>query len=153
MAKYVLRAEDPFIVTGERAIDRLMLQVAMRNKENEADPLRWEKSILSWEALNIEPAPVGGTRDGNLRQSWAKAFRQRLGVAAVGGILLIAPMWLMVLHRTLYTALVSTSVFVSIFGLMMALFLEGLKDVLSSTAAYAAVLVVFVGLTVPNNTS
>ncbi|KAJ9309099.1 hypothetical protein DTO217A2_1468 [Paecilomyces variotii] len=131
MAKYVLRAEDPFIVTGERAIDRLMLQVAMRNKENEADPLCWEKSILSWEALNIEPAPVGGTRDGNLRQSWAKAFRQ----------------------RTLYTALVSTSVFVCIFGLMMALCLQGLKDVLSSTAAYAAVLVVFVGLTVPNNTS
>ncbi|KAJ9200064.1 hypothetical protein DTO164E3_2806 [Paecilomyces variotii] len=153
MAKYALRKEDPFIVTGERAIDRLMLQVAMRNKENEADPLRWEKSILSWEALNIRPAPIGGTRDGNLRQSWVKGFRQRLVVAAVGGILLIAPMWLMVLHRTLYTALVSTSVFVSIFGLMMALFIEGLKDVLSSTAAYAAVLVVFVGLTVPNNTS
>lgn len=59
-------------------------------------------------------------------------------------------MWLMVLHRTLYTALVSTTVFVVIFALAMALFLDGLKDVLSSTAAYSVVLVVFVGLTVPN---
>ncbi|KAJ5263957.1 hypothetical protein N7478_011562 [Penicillium angulare] len=152
MAKYILQAQDPFLVTGERAIDRLMLQVAMRNKENEADPLRWEKSIVPWEALDIESKPIGGTRDGNLRQAWIQGFRQRLGVAAVGGIFLIAPMWLMVLHRTLYTALISTSVFVSIFGLTMALFLDGLKDVLSSTAAYSAVLVVFVGLTVPNIT-
>jgi hypothetical protein len=124
----------------------------MRNKENEADPLRWEKSIFPWEALDIESKPIGGTRDRNLRHTWIKGFRQRLGVAAVGGIFLIAPMWLMVLHRTLYTALISTSVFVSIFGLTMALFLDGLKDVLSSTAAYSAVLVVFVGLTVPNIT-
>jgi hypothetical protein len=152
MAKYVLRSQDPFVVTGERAIDRLMLQEAMRNKENEADPLRWEKSVFPWEALDIEPKPIGGTRDRNLRQDWIKGFRQRLGVAAVGGIFLIVPMWLMVLHRTLYTALVSTSVFVVIFGLMMAFFLDGLKDVLSSTAAYSAVLVVFVGLTVPNST-
>jgi hypothetical protein len=35
--------------------------------------------------------------------------------------------------------------------MLMALLLDGLKDVLSSTAAYSAVLVVFVGLTVPNN--
>ncbi|RDK41056.1 hypothetical protein M752DRAFT_336901 [Aspergillus phoenicis ATCC 13157] len=151
MAKHILRSQDPFIVTGERTIDRLMLQVAMRNKEKEADPLRWEKSIFPWEAFDIEPKPIGGTRDGNLRQDWIKGFRQRLGVAAVGGLFLIVPMWLMVLHRTLYTALVSTSVFVAIFGLMMAFLLDGLKDVLSSTAAYSAVLVVFVGLTVPNS--
>jgi hypothetical protein len=52
----------------------------------------------------------------------------------------------MVMHKTHYTALASTTVFVSVFGLMMALVLDKLMDVLSSTAAYAAVLVVFVGL-------
>lgn len=77
-----------------------------------------------------------------------KGFQQRLGVAAVGGVFLIVPMWLMILHNTLYTAQVSTTVFVAIFGLIMALFLDSLKDVLSSTAAYAAVLVVFVGLAI-----
>ncbi|KAJ5166688.1 uncharacterized protein N7482_005469 [Penicillium canariense] len=153
MGKYILQPQDPFIVTGERLIDRLMLQAAMRDKENEADPLHWAKCIVKWETSDIRPKPVGGTRDGNLRQTWLRGFQQRLGVAAVGGIFLIAPMWLIVLHRTLYTALVSTTVCVTIFGLLMALFLDGSKDVLSSTAAYSAVLVVFVGLTVPSNTS
>ncbi|KAJ6099705.1 hypothetical protein N7467_001240 [Penicillium canescens] len=152
MGKHVLNAEDPFIVTGERFVDRLMLQVAMREKENEADPLHWEKSNVKWETSAIRAKPVGGTRDENFRQAWIRGFRKRLGVAAVGGIFLIVPMWLIVLHRTLYTGLVSATVFVAIFGLVMALFLDELKDVLSSTAAYSAVLVVFVGLTVSNNT-
>jgi hypothetical protein len=67
--------------------------------------------------------------------------------AIVGGIFLIGPMWLMVLHKTRTTALVSTTVFVVVFGLIMALFLDKMMDVLSRTAAYAAVLIVFVGLT------
>ncbi|KAJ5907226.1 uncharacterized protein N7473_004142 [Penicillium subrubescens] len=152
MGKHTLQTQDPFIVTGERYIDRLMLHVAMRDKEDEADPLHWAKPIIKWESSVRHPRPISGTRDGNLRRDWIRGFRQRLGVAAVGGIFLIAPMWLVVLHGTLYTALVSTTVFVTIFGLLMAFFLDGLKDVLSSTAAYSAVLVVFVGLTVPTNT-
>lgn len=151
MGKFILLPQDPFIVTGERLIERRMLQVAMRDKENEADSLEPAECIVKWETSNIRPNPILGTRDGNLRQTWIRGFQQRLGIAAVGGIFLIAPMWLIVLHRTLYTALVSTTVCVTIFGLLMALFLDGLKDVLSSTAAYSAVLVVFVGLTVPNN--
>ncbi|KAJ6100371.1 hypothetical protein N7499_000001 [Penicillium canescens] len=151
MGNHILNAQDPFIVTGERLMDRLMLQVAMRDKENAADPLYSAKSIVKWETPDMHPKPIGGTRDENFRQAWVRGFRQRLGVAAVGGIFLIVPMWLMILRRTLYTALVSTTVFVAIFGLVMALFLDELKDVLSSTAAYSAVLVVFVGLTVPNN--
>lgn len=46
----------------------------------------------------------------------------------------MAPMWLMVLHNTLYTALVSTTVFVAVFGLVMALWLDKLMDVMSATA-------------------
>jgi hypothetical protein len=152
MGKHISQVQDPFIVSGERFIDRRMLEAAMRDKEDEADPLFWAKSVVKWETPDIHPNPVGGTRDENFRQAWNRGFRQRLGVAAIGGIFLIGPMWLMVLHRTLYTALVSTTVCVTIFGLVMAWFLDGLKDVLSSTAAYAAVLVVFVGLTVPTGT-
>ncbi len=62
-------------------------------------------------------------------------------------------MWLMVLHKTLYTALISTTVLVATFRVVMAVFLDRLKDVLLSTAAYSAVLVVFISLTVPNNNS
>jgi hypothetical protein len=153
MGQHILQPRDPFYVTGERFVDRCLLEVAMRGKGNEEPPLRQVKSMGKWETPSIRPEQIGGTRDGNFRQAWIKGFRQRLGVAAVGGIFLIAPMWLMILHNTLYTALVSTTVFVAAFGLMMALFLGSLKDVLSSMAAYAAVLVVFVGLTITKNTS
>ncbi|KAI0893043.1 hypothetical protein F4806DRAFT_478021 [Annulohypoxylon nitens] len=56
-------------------------------------------------------------------------------------------MWLMMLNDGLYTALISTTVFVAVFGALMAVVLDRHMDILSSTAAYAAVLVVFVGLT------
>ncbi|KIW11618.1 hypothetical protein PV08_10920 [Exophiala spinifera] len=153
MGKYIWPPGDPFYVTGERFVDRCMLQVAMRGKENEADPLHWATSMGKWETAGIRPVPIGGTRDENYRQGWIRGLRQRVGMAGVGGIFLIVPMWLMVLHNTLYTALVSTTVFVVIFGLFMALVLDKLMDVMSGTAAYAAVLVVFVGLTTTKNTS
>ncbi|KAE9371830.1 hypothetical protein N431DRAFT_492117 [Stipitochalara longipes BDJ] len=142
----ILPSRDPFYVTGERIVDRCMLNAAMRGKENPDDPLRLTQSIGQWETGNFRPEPVGGTRDENFQRAWITAFHQRVGAAVVGGIFLIGPMWLMVLHKTRYTALISTTVFVTAFGLMMALFLDQKMDVLSSTAAYAAVLVVFVGL-------
>ncbi len=74
------------------------------------------------------------------------SFGHRLWIAAFGGIFLVGPMWLMVLHHTRYTSLISTTVAVVLFGLIMAYKLEKESDVLSSTAAYAAVLVVFVGV-------
>jgi hypothetical protein len=51
----------------------------------------------------------------------------------------------MVLHQTRVTILVTTSVCALAFGLVAAYVLEKPFDVLSTTAAYAAVLVVFVG--------
>ena len=123
-----------------------MLDAAMRGKENPDDPLILAQSMGKWEIGNVRPEPVGGTRDENFQRAWAAGFRHRVGAAAVGGIFLIGPMWLMVLHKTRYTVLISTTIFVTVFGLLMALVLDKLMDVLSSTAAYAAVLVVFVGL-------
>lgn len=114
----------------------------MRGKEHEADPLRWETSRAEWETDEARPEPIGGRRDANLRQAWLLGFMERLSVALVGGAFLIGPMWLMVLDPRLHTALVSTTVYVAFFGLLMAYHLDDLKDVMSSTAAYAAVLVV-----------
>jgi hypothetical protein len=76
------------------------------------------------------------------------AFFKRLTIATFGAAFLIGPMWLMMLRTDLDTKLISTTVFVAVLGLLMAYFIEEHKNVfkLSSTAADATVLVVFVGL-------
>ena len=69
-------------------------------------------------------------------------------MAISGGVFLVAPMLIMVLHPTLVTSLVTSFVFVFVFSVTAAYFLDKPFDVLSGTAAYAAVLVVFVGTSV-----
>jgi hypothetical protein len=54
---------------------------------------------------------ITGTRHVANARSQSRSLHGRFGIATVGGAFLIAPMWLMVLHRTLYTTLVSTTVF------------------------------------------
>jgi hypothetical protein len=56
-------------------------------------------------------------------------------------------MWLTVLYNGIYTALVTTTVCVSIFAFGMVIKLNTSMEVLSSTAAYAAVFAVFVDVT------
>ncbi len=50
----------------------------------------------------------------------------------------------MALHISLSTGLVFTTVYVTVFGVVLAIHLHHEKDLISDTAAYAAVLVVFV---------
>ncbi|KAI1085918.1 hypothetical protein F5B19DRAFT_254602 [Rostrohypoxylon terebratum] len=134
------RPIDPFIISGTRYIDRHMLNSAFRdigeaekgNMKKNAE-LRWDDHATS----------IVGSRT---KISSARLLNH-LVVAAVGAGFLIGPMWLMMLNHGLYTALISTTVFVAVFGALMAVVLEKHMDILSSTAAYAAVLVVFVGLT------
>lgn len=59
-------------------------------------------------------------------------------------------MLLMVLNYTRNTTLITTSVATVVFTLMLAVFARGMagKDVLGAVAAYAAVLVVFVGTSI-----
>jgi hypothetical protein len=77
----------------------------------------------------------------------AKGFLSRLKMAAFGGIALVAPMLIMTLHPTRLTELLTTSVFVLVVGAILAWYMKDAdnKDILGATAAYAAVLVVFVG--------
>jgi hypothetical protein len=88
---------------------------------------------------------IGGNRVAMSRSKKRKEFWKHVGASLVAGGFLIAPMWLMVLHNTLYTALVGTSVLVLLCGLVSAKMLDGLNDVVTVTAGYAAILVVFVG--------
>lgn len=100
------------------------------------------------------------------RQSDTAQVLNHFAMAFVGGLSLIVPVLIMALHRSRVTSLVVTSVAVTLFAIVLAIWplvsryfpwrkdtadlagadeiLEN-KDVLTATAAYAAVLVVFVG--------
>ena len=84
---------------------------------------------------------------GRVERSQKQAFTQRVIMALSGGAALIGPMLIMTLHPSKKTSLITVSVATSIFALVFALVARDSagKDVLGITAAYAAVLVVFVG--------
>lgn len=67
-------------------------------------------------------------------------------MAVLGGVALIAPVLLMTLKPTLVVNLVTASISTMIFAVIMVIFAADAsgKDVLASTAAYAAVMVVFI---------
>lgn len=98
-----------------------------------------------WETAD-RTVPIGGTRSENRAKSRAMQIQTNGAMAVLGGAFLVCPMWLMVLRESLYLCLITTTVCVVLFGAVMTVMLGEPKDVFSSTAAYAAVLVVFVGL-------
>lgn len=135
----VQRQNDPFVVSSKRMIDRVVLEHAL----SKISPTPLDFSLLP--SLETEAEPIGGTRLKAFEAARFKTFLTNFGMAAIGGGFLVAPMWLMVLHDTVYTTLVTTTVCASLFGVVMSWRLGGPMEVLSVTAAYAAVLVVFVG--------
>jgi hypothetical protein len=73
------------------------------------------------------------------------AFLRRFSAALFGGITLIGPMLLMVLHKDKATDLLTTSVAVFLFAIVVAYFSDAAPEmIVSIVAAYATVLVVFV---------
>jgi VIT1/CCC1 family predicted Fe2+/Mn2+ transporter len=81
------------------------------------------------------------------------AFSSRLAMALFGGIALIVPTVIMTLYQDVKTCLIVTAVATVIFAFIFALGArDGTgKDVLGATAAYTAVLVVFLGSSVGGN--
>lgn len=71
-------------------------------------------------------------------------------MGSFGGVALIGPMLLMVLHYDRNTTVITASVATFLFVLVLAFGAPNLKgqDVLAATAGYAAVLVVFVGTSI-----
>ena len=141
IAKCSERLQDPFLTTGEYMVDNYVIMRLAPVGLLADDSLLTTPSIRSWQkAGEPSPEPLVPVRH----------VRMRLATAAVGGLFLLAPMWLMMLVRWWrYTSLVVTTVFVAVFGLAMRLYLKDFQDALASTAAYAAVLVVFVGTSSP----
>lgn len=117
MEKRSLGSDDPFYLSGEKWLDRNLLKKIVGNN---AGRLIKDKSKAFdargyWEIGPGDADRFSDTRRENYRRNWFTGFYQRLGAATVAGIFLIVPMWLMVLHKTLWTALVSTTVFVVVF--------------------------------------
>lgn len=141
------RNDDPFLATSERYTDMHVVNHVMGNISDtfHTGPFKSIDSIGKWKG-DEDNSPIGGTRHTSMKMSKLQKFYKRLGIAAFGGVFLLGPIWLMVLHHTLYTSLISTTVCVTFFGFIMAVYVDTVSDVLTSTAAYAAVLVVFVGL-------
>lgn len=73
--------------------------------------------------------------------------KSRLHMAILGGAALIVPVLIMTLKPSLVGNLVTAAVSTMVFAITMVIFATDAsgKDVLASTAAYAAVMVVFIG--------
>ncbi len=78
---------------------------------------------------------------------WKRFLRNR-GFAVFVGLWLIAPMLIMTLHPSKISNLLTASFFIIAAGVALAWFMDGAepKDIVPTAAAYAAVLVVFVGV-------
>jgi hypothetical protein len=81
------------------------------------------------------------------KQNKNKEFISRAFAAVFGGLAVVAPMLIMSLHPTKLTQLLTASLFVVSVALILARLMDDAekKDVIAATAAYAAVLAVFVG--------
>jgi len=103
------------------------------------------------EHLRVHVPDYTGFRGHNDRSDKQKQEMQkfflRLKMALFGGLVLVVPMLIMSLHPTLLTQLLTTSLFVLFFSIFLAFEWTHAeeKDIIAATAAYAAVLVVFVG--------
>jgi hypothetical protein len=111
------------------------------------------RSLSDEEAVKLTEKITGdlGFREldqqGRLKRVQKEATVKRIAMAMEGGVALISPVLIMVLHPTRNTYLVTVSVATSLMALIIGLFATDSteKDVLAGTAAYAAVLVVFIG--------
>ncbi|KAJ6261408.1 hypothetical protein Dda_4078 [Drechslerella dactyloides] len=143
---------DPFLATGEYAVDNFIINENIKPVIEDFQAVRangmtkYPTTIaLQTDASKDATVAITGTRGTTSLAKKYKAFRRRLVFGIFGGGFLVGPMWLMLLTPGLYNSLISATSFIAGFGLIMACFLTEATDVLAMTAAYAAVLVVFVG--------
>ncbi|KAH7148331.1 hypothetical protein EDB81DRAFT_882758 [Dactylonectria macrodidyma] len=112
----------------------------------EVDKARKIQQEISTDFLEVLKSTTSGLSSSKKKKE-SRVLLARLGMAIGGGLALVVPMLIMVLHPTEATALVMTSCFVIAAALGLAVFMADSepKDIAACTAAYAAVLVVFVG--------
>ncbi|KAK3682811.1 hypothetical protein B0T22DRAFT_444978 [Podospora appendiculata] len=142
--------QDPFLVSSTKMIDYDVINELLEDIADTSNPARSDLSHLRAASQPDQTVPLfGGSRTLTNKRHSLKGFLQRLSMAILGGGFLIAPMFIMVYHPGRVSTLATSSAFVFAFGVVMSFYLDRPFDVLSGTAAYAAVLVVFVGASQP----
>lgn len=104
--------------------------------------ISWTKAEMEakpdWYAKNYAPSTLSPTGD----------RLARFTIAMAGALFILVPMYVMAIDQSRTKNLVTTTVAVMLFALLCSVTLRTSNDqTLGSTAAYAAVLMVFVGLT------
>ncbi|KAL7973257.1 hypothetical protein HDV63DRAFT_392795 [Trichoderma sp. SZMC 28014] len=143
---------DPFLVRRERKVDAAILDMELLQIPPEMlEKELWLQSVDGIEKFNLvppleqSPTAIGGTRGDITRKQWTEGFLRRIVSSVIAGAFLVVPMWLMISLDSQRASLITTTVFVFVSGILASYWLENPLAVVSTTAAYAAVLVVFVG--------
>lgn len=139
--------KDPYIISSANSLQRdLLVDAGLMNAR---DARNLDKVIDADVPMLPGQARIWFNKDRS-----AAALGARLIMAIFGGLALIAPMLLMVLHQDLLTNLLTVSTSVFIVGASVAVFSsEPPTTVMAVVAGYAAVLVVFVGTSSSSTTS
>lgn len=153
---------NPFLITTEDRLSFILMEqeglfrhAGLSNREVENLTERYRRRSTLWDPeSNMLPGQSRTEQSerkerGRLRR---QGFFERLTLGVFGGLAIIVPMLIMALINSLLVSLVVTSVATMIFAVLLALPMLGGaidgKTALASVAAYAAVLVVFVGTSV-----
>lgn len=134
---------DPFQITTEHTLGLLLMRDAGLIPDEGQDVKAVDgKKYRHWG--NILP---GYSRTERYNAASLAQIRERLWMGIAGGLALIVPMIIMVLKKDLLTTLLTTSSATLLFAGVLAIAPTDIRGetVLAAVAAYAAVLVVFVG--------
>jgi hypothetical protein len=152
-------ARDLFVPSSKNPLSHRLMQ------EKGVIEVGWENRCVPEESKPGDTYLPGGqrrrvneekerVRQEEMKRKSSRARWERFGLGMFGGIALIAPMLLMVLHRDRTTALATTSVSMILFAVIISFLPMASPDLaLATVAAYAAVLVVFVGAALPQPTT
>jgi len=167
MAKFANQSSDPFIASQEREHDGYLLLEALTREGITPSSLGEQQKLSAiptgpWEQqqrhgrglirrnTNISTIGESGVAQpllGTRSETFKRAALARVTAALVGAVFLVGPMWALVLKQdSVYFQLGFTTACVLVFGLIMAWYLETVDKVFSVTLAYAAVLMVFIGV-------
>lgn len=147
MGRFTSPSTDPFRVCSSRGADRDLLdRYISHHHRRYIHFYHWLKPTARaagpWESDDGMIRPIGGTRG----EAFRRANLTRAGGALLAAAFLVGPMWGLVLRQEVYLQLEVVTGCIVAFGAVMVLALETLEAVFAATLAYAAVLMVFVGV-------
>lgn len=146
--------KDPFLITAEDRLSFILMEreglfrlQGRSDERNQTLTSKHRERSTAWDPeINMLP---GESRTEMRKRNEVRLFVERFTLGVFGGLAIIAPMLIMALSNSLLVSLVVTSVTTILFAVLLALpmiggSLDG-QTVLAAVAAYAAILVVFVG--------